>query len=694
MQVVELYINNNRVDLFKDESLTITDTIINAKDVSKVFTAFSQQFSLPASSVNNFVFKHYYNFEITGGFDARVRVSAILKLNGVDYKIGKVKLNSVMMKDNKAYSYKVVFYGETIALNDILGEDKLANLDSLDPENIIYNAANIKAGLELDPSVAGNDLITPLITHTQRLFYDSVSHAANDPRGTGNLYYHGGTVDYHGVLYSDLKYAIRIHRLIQAIETQYPSIVFSTDFFNTSNASYYGLFMWLHRKSGGVGNGDQVETFPNSVTGWTSGSGGTWSSMTSASTLTINSEFQAYSNSNTLVQLAIFTSDTTNSYQAEIFKNGQSVSVGTYTGPKTLSSTSAGGDFGAPSQAAGEWTVVITITTAIAFTGCKWTIRNQETPSDPVETDVFQLASTFTASDNFEFIVKLQTPDIKIIDLLTALFKMFNLIAYIKEDGSIYVDTLDNFYATSTSYDITKYIDVKTSSVNVALPYREIKFKYDGLKTFLAAQYEQLQVQEWGTEYYSTSTNLDGGIYEVKIPFEHMLFERLANVSDVSGDTLTTAQYGYSVNDNQQSYIGQPLVFYPILKTGAGTTSISFLNTTTERVQLTSYNIPSNSVSLTASTSTANINFGIMPNEFTGLTNFTGTLFNNYYNNYISNLFLESSRVIQVTAFLPLSIILNYTLADILIISGKQYRINSLNINLINNKTKIELITI
>ena len=203
-----------------------------------------------------------------------------------------------------------------------------------------------------------------------------------------------------------------------------------------------------------------------------------------------------------------------------------------------------------------------------------------------------------------------------------------------------------------------------------------------------------MQVQEWGTEYYSTSTNLDGGIYEVKIPFEHMLFERLVNLNDVSGDTLTTAQYGYSVNDNQQSYIGKPLVFYPILKTGGGTTSISFLNTATERVQLTSYNIPSNSVSLTAATSTANINFGNMVNEFTGLTNFTGTLFNNYYNNYISNLFLESSRIVRVTAFLPLSIVLNYTLADILVISGKQYRINSLNINLINNKTQIELITI
>lgn len=689
MQVVELYISNTRVDLFKDESLTITDTIINAKDISKVFTAFSQQFSLPSSSTNNQVFKHYYNYEISGGFDARVRVSAILKLNGVDYKIGKVKLNSVDMRDNKAYSYKVVFYGETIALNTILGEDKLNNLDSLDPENLLYNSSNIKDLLQLDPDVAGNDIITPLITHTKRLYYDSVEHATN---GDGNLYYHGGTVDYHGVLYSDLKYAIRIHRLIQAIQTQYPSIVFSNDFFNTTNAPYHSLFMWLHRKSGSVGTGDQVDSFPNSVTGWTSGATGVWSSMTSASTLTVNTEFDSYENTNTLLELKLITADTINSYQVEVFRNGVTLFQGTFIGPKTLSSNT--GDFGLASS--GEYTVVITVTTvAILFTSGIWTVQNQETPADPIETDVYQLSSSFTADTNFEFIVKLQTPDIKIIDFLTGLFKMFNLVAYVKADGTIYVDTLDAFYATSTTYDITKYIDVKTSTVAVALPYREIKFKYEGLKTFLAAQYEQLQVQEWGTEYFNNDTNnLDGGIYEVKLPFEHMLFERLANVSDASGSTLTTAQYGYCVNDNEEPYIGKPILFYPILKSAGGTTSISFLPTPTSRVQLTSYIVASNSVSLSAATSTANINFGNMINEYTGLTNFTGTLYNNYYSTYIINLFLEKSRIFKVTAYLPLSIVLNYTLADILIINGKQYRINSLNINLINNKTKIELITI
>ena len=108
---LELYIDNIRVDLFKDEAITLTDTQQNVRDIGLVFAPFSQQFNLPASSTNNKIFKHYYNYDITNGFDARIRVSAILKLNGVDFKIGKVKLNSVSLKNNKAYSYKVVFFG-------------------------------------------------------------------------------------------------------------------------------------------------------------------------------------------------------------------------------------------------------------------------------------------------------------------------------------------------------------------------------------------------------------------------------------------------------------------------------------------------------------------------------------------------------------------------------------------------------
>ena len=475
MQTVELYISNTRVDLFKDESLTITDSIINAKDVAKVFTAFSQQFSLPASSTNNQIFKHYYNWNITlGSFDARVRVSAILKLNGVDFKIGKVKLNSVSLKDNKAYSYKVVFYGETVALNDILGEDKLSALTNLNPVTpLIYNSTNIESYLKLDP--ATNDIIVPLITHTKQLYYKT----NEDIEGSGNLWYSSGTGNPkdHGVLYSELKYAIRVDKIIQAIETNY-GITFSNDFFVNSNAPYYNLFMWLHRKSGDVGNGDQVSTFPTSINGWSAPGGGSgdWATMSNISTLTVKPDFQNFTNAQTLLQLQL-TPSGSDEYAVEVLRNGLSIfQQSGLTGSNTLSSDSTGGDFGNTTLAAGEWSVIITVTTNIVFTNIGWTVRNDD--GGGASTNTFNTSDngTFTCDTNFEFVISQQIPDIKIIEFLTGLFKMFNLVAYTQEDGTIYVNTLDSFYATSTTYDITKYIDVNTSSVDVALPYREINF--------------------------------------------------------------------------------------------------------------------------------------------------------------------------------------------------------------------------
>ncbi len=72
-----------RADLFEDESVVITDSLLNVKDIAKVFTPFSQQFNLPASKLNNKLFRHYENFNIENSFDARFRHDAIIKLNGM-----------------------------------------------------------------------------------------------------------------------------------------------------------------------------------------------------------------------------------------------------------------------------------------------------------------------------------------------------------------------------------------------------------------------------------------------------------------------------------------------------------------------------------------------------------------------------------------------------------------------------------
>ena len=49
---LQLYIQDTRVDLFKDETVSLTDTIQNVRDIAKIFTTFTKTFTLPASSVS------------------------------------------------------------------------------------------------------------------------------------------------------------------------------------------------------------------------------------------------------------------------------------------------------------------------------------------------------------------------------------------------------------------------------------------------------------------------------------------------------------------------------------------------------------------------------------------------------------------------------------------------------------------
>ncbi len=64
MQKIQLYIEGQRLDTFTDESVTITQSIKNVKDIDKVFTDFTKTFSLPSSKTTKTISKHYYNFAI------------------------------------------------------------------------------------------------------------------------------------------------------------------------------------------------------------------------------------------------------------------------------------------------------------------------------------------------------------------------------------------------------------------------------------------------------------------------------------------------------------------------------------------------------------------------------------------------------------------------------------------------------
>ena len=667
MQKIELYIEGQRLELFKDESISLTDSIQNVKDIDKIFTEFSQSFSLPASKINNKIFKHYYNSDVQNGFDARSRASAKIELNSLAFKDGYIKLVGVGLKNNLPNIYRVVFYGSTISLKDILGVEKLQSLD-LSANDRTYDSNDIRSFLQADATT--NDVVVPLITHTQRLFYSYSNQQ-------GNLTFNN---DINGVKWNDLKFALRVDTIIKAITARHSELVFSDDFFTSTNAPYYGLFIWLHRKQGAVENLTGVnQTF---VDGWLGTIGAPDATLTKMDTAYILQVTGIPSNYRTF-ELKLYTTSG-NPYSVSVQKDGVEIyRLSNINGDATVNQFTA---------EQGNYIVYIESPLDITFSEIEWNVtyrdENLVLQSSSYKTGVYNFISLFT------FGISQQIPEMKIIDFLKGLFKMFNLTAYVDiVTDKIVVKTLDSYYSDGVSHEITKYIDVSTSSVDVALPYREINFKYEGAKSFLASKFSQLSGKNWGDSSYDGGEKLDGSIYNVTLPFEHLQYERLRS----SAGSLTSVQYGFfvqrfksNIENFGEPYINKPLLFYPITQTNA--TPISFVLDDTTNQSLTTYNVPSNSVALSSGTSKANLNFYNETNEFALNNAFTDTLFKVYYSKYIKDVFNSTNRITKLSAYLPLNIIIKLNLNDSLIVSGKSYKINSIKTNLKTGKSEIELL--
>ena len=700
MQKLVLYIDSERVDLFKDETVSLTQTIQNVKDIKKIFTEFTQTFSVPASKTNNIIFKHYYNFNISNGYDARIKQNATLELNDLPFKIGKIRLDGVDLKNNLAHTYRITFFGNTVDLKDILSNSQLSSLTGLAAYNQVYSYTAVKAAIQNYAAGSNNNILVPLITHTDRMFYNSTDDV--DTNIYTNVYSSSfSAFADNGINWNQFKYAIRVQTIIDAIQSQGyangQTITFSNDFFNDqNNLKFNNLFLWLHRKKGSVEGIEQVSLNFTQLNQLNSGNctplGQCNNDLATASNglLAVDAGSQYSFN----LSLSI-TPPSGVTYSVRVVSSNGDIRTGGANGTTTTFSNFSNNQ-----------TYSIELDTAspatFAANSIVWTLTWQfigGTGQGSAGSIQYFNPTAFSTTADVDFNINSQIPKMSIIDFLTGLFQMFNLTAYVDESGTIVVRTLDSYYSSSISaaINIDQYLDTTKSVVDVALPFNKVNFKYKGLGTFLAKQYEQLSNSGWGSEIYT----LDGDIfdaptdsYNIELPFEHVMYERLYNMT---GAASTTIQYGYFVDDNREAYFGEPLLFYPIRQTGA--TRIAFRNTNPNAKSfISNYFIPSNSLALSPLTSKTNIHFRPMINEYLAnelgdtANDFTDTLFKTNYEAYIQDVFNLQRRLTKVTAFLPYKIFSSLQLNNKIQLGQNDYRINSIKTNLTNGKTEFELL--
>ena len=182
------------------------------------------------------------------------------------------------------------------------------------------------------------------------------------------------------------------------------------------------------------------------------------------------------------------------------------------------------------------------------------------------------------------------------------------------------------------------------------------------------------------------NTNNDGDEYNIKLPFEDLNFSNLSEL----------LQVGYSLKTDLQKYIPKPVILYDynpttlITLTAAAdfyfntniTGGTSTLHTTYKAFGQEYYN----------GTNTYSLNFNAQQSTLTNEV-ISNSLYQQYYENYLTNIFDSKARLIKVSGILPTSLLTTLKLNDRLIIRDKRYLINTFTTDLTTGEVQFELIT-
>lgn len=650
---VNLYIKDILVKQFsnKEEEILINRKLKDYRNIENIFGDYTESFTVPANA-NNEIFKHYYDADIDGGFDARIKQEAYIELDGELWKRGEVQLVDVEIKNNRAESYKIQFFGEVTQLVDLFGEDELSDLDYTDLE-YPNTYASVKTGLE--NGLFSRQIIYPLLSYKRRFLYNTDVEGL-DAETNADIAL-GGASDFEGIDYRELKPAIKVKTIFDKIQSFY-NITFIGDVL--TDLRFVNLYMNLVNEQKPQGETSKIIInnsfiFPN-----------TDADLAEFRTIIIpNSESEniPYGVRYRINNVLVFDTGLRvgNSYIAS--EPGSSLTSYDFINESTNSEEEEDNLYSVEIYSNQDF--VFDWDFELAFIG----FENNSIIVDQEYSAINEnLNSVINVGSLFQ--------DFKVKDFIKTFVKAFNLVVIPINQTTIEFRSLQPWYAEGNIVDITNY--VKTDKLRVA-PGQLISgldMKYEKSETFLSSVFKENNNRSFGElDIDFTDSNgrkFNGDTLTITLPFEKIVFERIGDVA-----------YGYLVNREQEEFNPFHSIFYSLLTN----TSVFLKNIEGTSEELTKVNRPSTSV----------INGGFACNFETEIDEFnnnasTDNFYTRYYADYVDDLFSPRRRQYNLEARLPKFISQNIKLNDRLLIGQRIYLINSFQQNLTTDNIKFELL--
>jgi hypothetical protein len=670
---MELYIYVDdiakRVEMFQDEKVSVTSTIQNYSDIGKLFTDYSQSFTIPASPTNNAIFSHWYDNAVDNGYDARIRYNAYIEIETIPFREGNVQLEKANKKNGYIESYTLTFYGNLTQLKDKFGEDKLNSLD-FSSLNHTYDASTVIGKIN---STTGN-LRYPLIGNTRKFDYKTAT-AFDVTTNTG------------AINWDDLFPAVPITTILDFIEAKY-GLTFTGNFLGYNQFNKLNMLLKNSELPRAYNAG--INFIPNRFVHTQTGLTDTFPEYNATTNLiTTDWDSTRFANYflNTGKRIIIRFKTTPNNpfgatnYRVDLYQDGVLY--------KTFDNLVGTTDVTLYSQTRSEDPVehsyYIKVSALGAFNFKGQVIYIRRGGGQDYTTDGFNYTSGGATGQSFSAIQNVinYVPDIKVADFFMGLVKMFNLIITPINETTFKLEPLELYYQAGQIKDLTPYIYADELDIEKPKLFKSIEFKYENSENILNNAFRGLFNREYGDLTFDSGSNSESGKYEIKLPFEDVMFER------ATGYNFQTATL---LNKDLQSYTPKPILMYNNGLSDVSAFPIKIYNGSTY-TNVNNYVRFSNEINTGATDLSYlySINFG---NEISSwyLVNAPQGLYKRHYEQYIANLYNQKTRVLKAKAKLEPKNLTELKLNNRIIIRDNRYIINSFTTDLTSGETSFELI--
>jgi hypothetical protein len=699
MITVAIYIEDsvtlefNRIDLFSDEKISVVSSVQQISDIAKTFTDYSQTFTIPASVANNKIFRHWYDNSNNNFFSTLIKANAYIEIDTILFRKGKIQLESCNIINGVTQDYSITFIGTLGNLKDIFAGKYLKDLTDT-TYDFPYSQDNVllKITSNTDTVPPSRDVHFPLISSKELWQYGTTTGydigTASEPIRTNELFP-----------------AIRVKSILNMIETEF-GINFAGGFM--TDYRLLPLFMLL-KNSDVFTPTPYLQKISLATFQYYDTAGQPVPSVTGYSVDLVNDRLTSVDAPSTFLtkpwyQRNLYMLNDSmpigTKYSFYIYKNGQyfmhkdfiTTSTGTTAyrietivpiGGSTQYVQSATGYLGSGDyfefyygSLSGITTGATVIGSMTYYDGNNFSVPRVIADSDPIIIPDYKLP------------IKNYFPEMKIEDFFSGLLKMFNLTCTSKDGITYEIETIDNYYANGFFVDITKYIVSDKKALNRVKTYKKINFEYEKSESLINVGFSSANGIEYGSLFYTPVPPSDGEEYNIKLPFETLNFSNLTQIFQV----------GYLLKTDYQPYIPKPILLYASILDGnyvvdMSSPAVTYYVSTNPTGNGTGYQMyrPFGQENYTT-TDSYSINFNEQQSTLTNLV-CEKSLYNQYYENYLGNVFTPRARLLKVKAILPNSILTSLKLNDRIIIKDARYIINTMTTDLTSGEVQFELLT-